>query len=91
MEKSPQERILHIATLEFPLFRMVNGYLYDMGSNNQQWLAVNNVPSNKNKNVSPLSPTTITFLRLHGCCLAKNLIRSALFFQKAKFNEESWS
>lgn len=52
MEKSPQERISRIATPEFPLFRIVNGYLYGVESNSQQWLFVNNALFNKNKNAS---------------------------------------
>lgn len=30
-------------------FRMVNGYLYDVGTNSQQWLSVNNALFNKDK------------------------------------------
>ena len=41
-------------------FRMVNGYLYDVGTNSQQWLSVNNALLNKNKKCFPLSPVIAT-------------------------------
>lgn len=34
-------------------FRMANGYLYDVGTNSQQWLSVNNALFNKNKKRFP--------------------------------------
>lgn len=41
-------------------FRMVNGYLYDVGTNSQQWLSVNNALFNKNKKCFPLSSVIAT-------------------------------
>lgn len=66
---------------------MVNGYLYDVGSNSQQWLFVNNALFNKNRNVSlSRNPDNNTFkIPLMLPYREAYVIQTLSFFQKAKF------
>lgn len=59
-KRPPGEFLVHSNTGVLLQFRMVNGYLYDVGTNSQQWLSVNNALLNKNKKCFPLSPVIAT-------------------------------
>lgn len=52
-KRPPGEFLAHSNTGVLLQFRMANGYLYDVGTNSQQWLSVNNALFNKNKKRFP--------------------------------------
>lgn len=56
-KRAPGEFLAHSNTGVLLQFRMANGYLYDVGTNSQQWLSVNNALFNKNKKRFPLPST----------------------------------
>lgn len=57
VERPPGEYLTHSNTGVLLQFRIVNGYLYDVGTNSQQWLSVTNALFNKIKNVLLCHPS----------------------------------